>query len=161
MNLQAAGIGVTLPPGWEGSIQPGDQRALDSASRSATVEPDTVHRPVMHLANFALPAQVDDFGAGATERMQAGECFVSLVEYGPTEVDTALFARGTVRRSLAQADLSPTSLLRTLPDHLGHQSFATEAGRAFCLYVVVVGEAVRGATLREVNRALASLRLDR
>ncbi len=116
--------------------------------------------PVTHVANFALPAAVDVFGTQVVETMMAGDSFIALVEYGPAEVDTPLFERRGVPRRLAVRDFSPKSLNRTVPDQSGVQVFATEADRAFCLYVVVAGRARIGATVRDVNDVLSTLEIE-
>lgn len=155
MQLQAEGLEVNLPTGWEGTISGPSQRG----ARAARAIGHDI-RPVMHLANFALPTTVADFGSEAVAGMRPGQAFISLVEYGPDEAHTPLFAEGRVRRSLALRDLSPRTLLRTLPDQVGHQSFATERGRAFCLYVVVAGQRTIGRAIGEVNGALKTLRVE-
>jgi len=116
--------------------------------------------PVTHVANFALPAALDVFGTQAVETMTAGDNLVALVEYGPAEVDTPLFERQGVPRRLRAADFSPKSLNRTLPDQVGYQEFATEAGRAFCLYVVLAGRQALGRSVQDVNAVLSTLVLE-
>ncbi len=128
---------------------PGVERDVDGS----------VVMPVAHLANFALPAALDVFGSQAVTEMRSGDGFVALVEYGPAEAGTGLFDRAGVPRRLAPADFSPRTLNRILPDQVGAQVFATEAGRAFCLYVVVSGRARLRATLQEVNDVLSTLEI--
>lgn len=177
MRLDADGLRLRLPPGWEGGITrnptrtrsapPARVEAAEPAARAdvATVTPRGVEvaedgswrMSVTHAANFALPAALDVFGSQAVDGMGGGDAFVALVEYGPDEVGTALFARDGIPRRLRPTDFSPSMLNRTLPDQSGLQVFATEAGRAFCLYVVLAGRDRIGATVGTVNTVLSGL----
>lgn len=175
MRLDGDGIRLELPRGWEGGItrnpartrsaapdDPKGLQALDGATAargtSVRVAADgSLEMPVTHLANFALPAALDVFGTQAVETMVVGDNFVSLVEYGPEEVDTPLFERRGLPRRLAVRDFSPKTLNRTLPDQVGTQVFATEADRAFCLYVVLAARQSIGRAVRDVNAVLTSL----
>lgn len=135
-----------------------EQRVEDNLGPTTEVAEDgSVVMPVTHLANFALPAAVDVFGTQVVETMTAGDSFLALVEYGPAEVGTPLFERRGVPRRLSVRDFSPKSLNRTIPDQSGVQVFATEAGRAFCLYAVVAGRAGIGAIVRDLNAVLSTL----
>ena len=94
-NLNAGGVKVSLPSGWEGEIF---NRApvVDGRSLSGPTGDAEVARNVIHLANFALPAERGDFGSGAVELMNSGALMVILFEHGPESVDTPLFARSGV-----------------------------------------------------------------
>ena len=120
---------------------------------------EEVRMPATHAANFVLPAALDDFGGQAVERMQTGNAFLALLEYGDAEVGTALFS-GSLPRRLSLGDFSDRQLQRQLPDQLGTQVFATEGGRAFCLYVVLAGRQRAGHALDDVNEVLSSLQLE-
>ena len=165
MRLSGHGISAALPQGWEGAIV--RQRPLDltgtgvySLTAQGPAAPAVVQPlPVVHLANFALPPQRGDFGSGAVETMGADAVFLSLLEYGPENVGTALFAPDGVPRNLRPDDLDPHALQRTLPGQAGHQRFFTTAGRAFCLYVVI-GDRTRAATsITAANDVLATLEI--
>lgn len=176
MDLHAEGMRMRLPRAWEGRIrrnpartqsrqgagmQPqasdGDHAADSDQAADRGVEEDQL--PVAQLGNFVLPAALDDFGAQAVEVMETGNCFLALLEYGPEEAESALFS-GPLPRRLRLEDFSPRQLQRQLPDQLGTQVFATEGGRAFCLYVVLAGRARAAETLRTVNEVLSSLELE-
>jgi hypothetical protein len=147
-TLAAHGLTVALPARWEGRLYRRD--ALPGAPA------DEAHHPVLHHANFALPPGRGDFGTGAVEAMGPGHAFVSVLEYGPEEAGTALFAaRGRPR--LGPGDFAPNALQRRLPGQLGCQRFFTENGRAFCLYVVLGSRGQAGALLAEVERVLTDL----
>jgi hypothetical protein len=114
-----------------------------------------------HLGNFPLPPDRGDFGSGAVDVMLPRDVFVALVEYEPASADTALFARRGLPHALAATDFGRASLQRTLDGQAGTQVFFNEAGRAFCLYVVL-GAAARAIRLvPAVNRVLREVRIAR
>ena len=165
MELHAEGMRMRLPRAWEGRIRRNPART-GSATPSASAGNDQARavavedqRPVAQVGNFVLPAALDDFGAQAVEVMEVGDCFLALLEYGQQEAGSALFA-GSLPRRLTPADFSPRQLQRRLPDQVGAQFFATEAGRAVCLYVVVAGRARLADALAPVNEILSTLQLE-
>lgn len=156
--LTADGVSVGLPSGWEGEIFNRAPlvggRSLNSPSGDGEVA-----RNVVHLANFALPAERGDFGSGAVELMNSGAILVILFEHGPESVDTPLFARSGVPQ-LTPSEFDPQQMQRTLSGQSGRQIFFNEAGRAFCLYVVLGGHRQREVLVPIVNDVLASLVID-
>jgi hypothetical protein len=143
--LSAHGLTVDLLEGWEGRI-------LLRAARHARERT----RPVVHLANFALPERRGDFGAGVVEHMGGRDLLVVLFEHDPASAGTPLFAhRGRPR--LRPELFSSRRLQRTLPGQLGCQLFFTEAGRAFCLYVVAGSRVHLARLVSEANRTLAGV----
>lgn len=165
MELHAEGMRMRLPRSWEGRIRrnPARTRSADpqwyGPSQAGADPSGEDQRPVAQMANFVLPAALDDFGAQAVEVMSTGDCFMALLEYGDQEAGSALFS-GSLPRRLDVGDFSTRQLQRRLPDQVGTQVFATEAGRAFCLYVVLAGRARAGATLEPVNQVLSTLELE-
>ena len=81
---------------------------------------------------------------------------VVLVDYGPEEAGTALFANPAPER-VDPARLSPSTLLQRRPGQRGLQRFFTTAGRAMCLYVVVGSAAHAPDLAAAVSRVLATL----
>ena len=153
--LNGAGVAVSLPRGWEGEIF---NRAPVLGGRTLQ-GPDgdsEVARNVIHLANFALPAERGDFGSGAVELMNSGAVLVVLFEHGPESADTPLFARSGVP-VLDPAEFHPQQMQRTLSGQSGRQIFFNVAGRAFCLYVVLGSHRQRTVLVPLVNDVLASL----
>lgn len=143
MRLAAHGIQLDLPDGWEGRVWR---------------RPEA--RPVVHAANFPLPAEDGDFGTGAVVGMPATGVLVVLVEYDAQLAGTALFAATGAPPLLAAGEFSPRTLLRSLPGQAGLQRFFTSSGRPFCLYVVI-GSAARGRQLAAAaTRVVAGLRLE-
>ena len=143
--LEAHGIGVELPDGFEGRI----------FVRPTTG--DEVTYPVAHFATFPLPSDVGDFGSGAVTEMGPSDIFAALFEYGPSSVGTRLFARQGMPRSLNSSNFKPTILRRGIGGQSGTQWFFTETGRAFTLYVVLGSHAMRGSLVPRVNELLRSV----
>jgi hypothetical protein len=141
--LAAQGISLQLPTGWEGRIGLRTVAAPAVAARStadsgAAGEDDGVGGrlfPVTHVGNFALPPDRGDFGSGAVDVMGESGVLMALVEYGDECVGSALFDHP--RPVPRVAEFAPDTLQRRISGQLGYQRFFTEAGRAFCLYVVV------------------------
>lgn len=162
MHLRGAGIHAELPRGWEGAIRrarptPRGQGRPDEAHTQAAEEPAP---PVVHLATFALPEDRGDFGSGAVELMRDGDSFVALLEYGPEEVGAALFAHEGLPRRLDPRAFSPRGLQRQVPGQAGWQFFFTEAGRPFCLYVVLGDHQDAHRQLRRIEQLLADVTIE-
>ena len=139
-RLAGHGIAVGLPARWEGRLYRrtvGEPAARSSAAQpAATGWPGEVSHPVLHLANFALPASRGDYGTGAVELMGPDHLFIALLEFGPDLLGTALYApRGVPRVSPGQ--FNPNGMQRRVAGQAGLQHFFTEADRPFCLYVVI------------------------
>jgi hypothetical protein len=140
MRLEAHGIALDLPHGWDGRVW----------SREGG-------GPVLHAANVALPATDGDFATGATAHLPAAGVVVVLVDYGSELAGTPLYAAAPTR--VDPGEFSPATLLHRRPGQRGLQRFFTAAGRAMCLYVVV-GSAAHAADLAlAVSQVLASLRV--
>jgi len=146
-TLAAHGLALALPSGWEGRIH----------RRTAVAAAEQTHA-VVHLANFALPEQRDDFGGSVTPAMRSPDVFVALFEYGTDSLGTPLFApQGAPKVS---ADMFGSKRLqRPLPGQLGCQQFFTANGRPFCLYVVAGSRAYLPGIIAEVNAVLADLQV--
>ena len=148
MRLEASGLSVDLPAGWEGEIGRGGELTTQGLSRRPTVA---------HFANFPLPAVRADFGAEAVATMKSGDVFIALFEYGPESAGKPLFAAQGVPRIQA-SDFDRNALQSGLPGQSGLQRFFTVGGRPFCLYVVVGNHIDRADAVAEVNQVLDSLR---
>lgn len=157
-NLTAGGLTVSLPTGWEGEIF---NRAptIDGRSLAGPAGDSEEARNVVHLANFALPAERGDFGSGAVEIMNSGAVLVVLFEHGPESADTPLFARSGVPQ-LTPEEFHPQQMQRTLSGQSGRQIFFNAGGRAFCLYVVLGGHRRREVLVPLVNEVLRSLDIE-
>jgi len=142
VRLAAHGIALELPAGWDGRIW----------TRSGG-------GPVVHAANVALPAADGDFATRATEALPPDGVVVVLVDYGPGDAGTPLFAAPAPAR-IDPGELSPSTLLRRRPGQRGLQRFFTAAGRAMCLYVVVGSRAHAPDLAAGVSRVLGTLRVE-
>jgi hypothetical protein len=126
MKLEAHGLGLDAPLGWEARIE---RRAVGVAGESSY--------PVVHAATFPLPAVRGDYGSGAVEMMGPGDVFAALLEFGDTSVGSALFSPKPMPRSIDPEKFAPNQLQRWIPGQAGQQIFFTDQGRAFCLYIVI------------------------
>jgi hypothetical protein len=177
-DLSAFGISATLPRGWDGQIfkradqsGPGaeaQRRAADAATGSGepptTVEPppstdDGTTLPVAHLANFPLPSTRGDYGSGAVELMGPSDILVCLLEFDREATGTPLFSPAGVPRFRINS-FAPETMQRTIAGMCGAQSFFSEAGRAFCAYVVLGSYRQRAPLVPPVNSVMASVRID-
>jgi hypothetical protein len=178
VQLRGAGIRAELPGGWEGAIRhaaplpreeveagpdgfsPEEDGEEDEDGEARAQAADAPAPPVVHLATFPLPADRGDFGSGAVERMRDGDSFVALLEYGPEEVGAALFAHQGLPRRLDPRAFSPRGLQRQVEGQAGWQFFFTEAGRPFCLYVVLGDAQDAHRQLRRIERVLADVTIE-
>lgn len=168
-TISGHGITVALPAAWEGRIY---QRATpttaftpqnrapgaigSNAASAGTGWLGEQSRPVLHLANFPLPAERGDYGSGAVETMGAGHLFLSLIEFGPELLGTALYSAAGIPRVTAAA-FDPNALQRRISGQAGVQYFFTAASRPMCLYVVVGSQAEVGAMTAAANQVLNRL----
>jgi hypothetical protein len=159
-DLAARGVGITLPLGWEGRVfrRPAAGEVGASAADGRPAPPGEVTNTVLHAATIPLPPDAGDFASSAVPALGPADALVVLVEYDPANATTPLFAQlSPVPRRVAADDFSPRTLQRALPGQAGYQRFANEAGRAFCLYVVLGGFANRARVVTRVNAVLATL----
>lgn len=159
MQLRGHGIRAELPGGWEGAIrrEPAPAAADSSELAAATIEQTA---PVVHLATFPLPSDRGDFGSGAVDLMHDEDAFVALLEYGPDEAGTPLFAAEGLPRKLDPRVFSGRSLQRAMRRQAGWQHFFTDGGRAFCLYVVLGDGNDANRQVRRVEEVLARVEIE-
>lgn len=161
MRLRAHGIGADLPLGWEGGIRA--ETAVQASGGMRTSEHEgrapSAH-PVAHFATFPLPAERGDFGGDVVPLMTGTDVFVALLEYGPSEVGSALFARDGMPRRLDPRAFHRGGLHRTLAGQAGYQEFFTENGRPFCLYVVIGDAEDAHRQARRIEQVLATVEIE-
>lgn len=145
MRVAAHRLAVDTPRGWDARIY-----------RRSQSEAGEVNFPVMHAANFALPAIRGDYGSGAVDRMRGHDVLVVLIEFDGASAQTALFANRGLPRPNAD-DFHPAQLQRVLPGQSGSQWFFNTGGRAFCLYVVLGSHTRRARLLPQVHDLLDRL----
>ena len=147
-RISRSGVSVDVPAGWEGDIAGGGFQLLADGSSEPTV---------LQVASFPMPAERGSFGAGAVELMRSDDIFMTLFEYGPESVGTALFDREGAPRSVAPGDFDRDALQHGIQGQSGLQYFFTERGRAFCLYIVLGSHLDRADLVPRLNAVLASL----
>ena len=149
MRIDAYGLGLEVPTGWEGRI------------RRQVLPPETApefrSHAVLHAGDFALPDERGDFGSGAVEGLRPSQAFFALVEYDASSAGTALFASSGMPRELRTDEFSSRQLQRTLRGQGGVQRFFVEEDRAFCLYVVLGSMAERSRVVPRVNAVLETV----
>jgi hypothetical protein len=147
--LRAAGITVELPAGWDGGI-----------AERAVLDDGAIRRSVTHLANFPLPEHRGDYGGGAVNHMGWTDVLVVLLEFEASSTAQPLFAHKGLPRTLRASDFSRATLQRLIEGQSGSQLFFQEAGRAFCLYVVLGSHTDREDLIPLVNQVLGRIRIE-
>ena len=161
-EIDAHGLAVDVPPGWEGRIfrrsRAGETQTSEVAGAPAPMGELTF--AVAHVATVALPIDAADYGSDVVETLGPNDVFIVVKEFDPNEAGQRLFSRAGMPRSLAAEDFDPAALQRALEGQAGRQVFFNEAGRAFCLYVVLGGYQRRNQVIAQVNRVLGAIRID-
>jgi hypothetical protein len=157
-KLTGHGLSVGLPPRWEGRLY--RRVVAEAGARPGRLQaagwPGELSHPVLHLANFALPPGRGDFGTGAVERMGPDNLFVSLLEFGPDCLGTALYAPAGIPR-IRPGQFNPNGMQRRVAGQAGFQHFFTEANRPFCLYVVIGSHRQAVPLAKQVNDVLEQI----
>ena len=165
-QLQAHGLTVTTPAGWEGRIfrrpAAGDLQgtSTDGAVGGAPAPLGELVQPVLHVATIPLAPDVADYASDAVEALGALDALVVLKEFDPSEAAAPLFRSEGLPRDLDPDWFDPSSLQRTLSGQAGMQRFFQSGGRAFCLYVVLGSFARRYDVVPGVNQVLATLTIE-
>lgn len=155
-KLDAYGMSAKPPMGWDGEIY---RRAPEPPPFSTQQVEPASPTPILHLANFPLPAERGDYGGGAVELMGRGGIFIAILEHELAEAGNALFAGKGVPWPLAADDFDPNQMQRPISGQAGCQRFFTASGRPFCLYVAIGSYRTRALLVGEVNAALDSVEL--
>ncbi|MDH3426480.1 MAG: hypothetical protein OEM22_07405 [Acidimicrobiia bacterium] len=150
-SLTGSGMSLNLPAGWEAEIKSASPSARNGTDDRVLGE---THHSLTHAANFPLPPDRGDFGSGAVEVMRSVDVLMVLFEYHPSNASKVLFEASGLPAALKASDFDPNSMQRPLRGQSGTQKFFNEAGRAFCLYVVLGSHANRSDLLKQVNAAL-------
>jgi hypothetical protein len=162
--LTAHGLTVDTPSGWEGRIfrrpEHGEVVAATTDAPGPPAPPGEQSYPVVHAATIPLPSGVADYASDAVDRLGPRDALVVLKEFAPAMAAEALFAPAGLPRPLDPDAFDPAALQRRLPGQAGLQRFFHEAGRAFCLYVVLGGYANRQSVVPAVNAVLATVHIE-
>jgi hypothetical protein len=117
----------------------------------------------MHAGDFQLPLDDGEFGDRTTSEMPGVASFVALTEYRPgsgLKPGVGLFAADRIHLPLDPSRFGASRLAHPHPGQVGAQQFFTQAGRPFCLYVVLAGpRTVRRRQLLSVDHVLRSVRI--
>ena len=146
--LNALGLSVTPPAGWEATIY---RRAA---------QPGAATFPVMHACTTRLPAVRGDYGSGVVELLGPEDVFVALLDFGPAAADTALFKTLNAVPGLTPDAYHPNQLQRTIRGQAGVQRFFNTRGRGFCLYSVIGSMVYRVPLTDRANQLIGSLHID-
>ena len=130
-----------------------------SAADFAPAGVDSAALVTLHAATFPLPPGRGDYGSGAVEIMSTTDVFVALLEFDAASVGTALFAQSGLTLPLDPESFSTQQLQRPQRGQGGLQVFFSEAGRAFCAYVVIGSWAQRATLVPLASQLLAGLRV--
>ncbi|MEX2267046.1 MAG: hypothetical protein WEA75_00020 [Acidimicrobiia bacterium] len=160
-EIEAHGLAVDLPAGWEGRVfrraEAGEVQAAGVVGASAP--PGELTFPVVHVASIPIPNDAADYGSDLVESLGPDDAFIVLKEFEPADATQPLFARAGMPE-LAPEDFDPAGLQRQLSGQAGRQEFFHEAGRAFCVYVVLGSYSRRNEVVPAVNAVLAGIRID-
>jgi hypothetical protein len=160
--MDAYGISVDVPGGWDGRIfrrqQQGQQQAAEVPGPAAPMGEITM--PVVQVATVPLPADIADYGSDVVTDLGPTDALIVLKEFDATNVGQALFARQGLPRSLDPDAFNPNMLQRTIDGQAGVQIFFTAENRAFCVYVVVGSFERRSEVMSGINNVLASISLE-
>jgi hypothetical protein len=146
-QLEAMGLTVTAPSGWEASIY---RRPPATGERTY---------PIVHAATVPLPTARGDYGSGVVELLGPNDVFVSVLEFGPEAATSALFRTLDAVPGLTPDVYQPMQLQRAIRGQGGVQRFFTVGGRAFCLYSVIGALANRVPLTARANQLIGSLRI--
>jgi hypothetical protein len=113
---------------------------------------------VLHLGNFALPADRGDYGSGAVEIMGAQHTFIAILEFGQECLGTALYSNVGLPRVTPDI-FDPNALQRRIAGQAGCQFFFTEQSRPMCLYVVLGSAENVPALSAQVNLVLNGIKV--
>ena len=148
-KLEREGIRLGVPLGWEGRIR----RQEEDVPGGRTYN-------VLHASTVPLSGQRADYGGGVVERLGSNDVFVSLIEFGPNEASSALYADVDRIPRLQLSDFHRNQLQRRLKGQAGVQRFFTINGRPFCLYVVLGSIANSRNLVGQVNELLSELEIE-
>jgi uncharacterized surface protein with fasciclin (FAS1) repeats len=181
-ELDAHGVSVTLPTGWEGRVSrrpeageaPPDDVASSRLTPAEAVAPAVESQPttdapappgettntVVHVATIALPAGSSDFASDSVDQLGRTDALIVLFEYDREAASEPLFAKAGIPRVLQPSDFDPGVLQRSIRGQAGAQAFFHEGDRAFCLYVVLGSYDARADVVPEVNKVLSTMQID-
>lgn len=161
-EMTAYGLTVDPPSGWEGRIfrrvESDEVRAGEVSGPPAPVGELTF--AVVHVATIPIPVDMADYGSDVVSELGPDDALIVLKEFEPASASQPLFASPGMPSPLDPGAFDPGTLQRRLDGQAGYQSFFNEAGRAFCLYVVLGSYERRIPTVERVNEVLATMSIE-
>jgi hypothetical protein len=152
--IEQRGVSVDAPAGCEARLRTrtpdADEIVADAVGAAAAGD----ERLVLHVSTVDLPAHRGDFGGGVVEQLGPNDVFVAVLELEPDQAASAFVRRQGIPRTIAPGRYATDTMQRTIHGQAGTQVFFAEAGRAFCLYVVLGSHARRNELAPTVNRIL-------
>jgi hypothetical protein len=151
-TLSAFDFAAGVPAGWDVRI-----------TGPTTGPSGAVGYPLIHAANFALPARREQYGQAVVAAMTSNQIFVAVIGFGPASpadpatAPTGLFATAGLPRPLQSDWFDPYQMQRPRPGMAGMQRFFTTKGKRYCLYVVIGSYAGRPTQVALVNGYLDGL----
>ncbi len=147
VTVQGHGLAVQVANGWEARMWlPG-------------LPPPAINRPVIRLANFALPFSRDTYADDVAQALEAGAVVASLVEFEPALAGRGLYSAAGVP-AFGESDLDPRAVQVQGHGRAGMQRFFSVAGRPFSLYVVARRGRGLGRALDELAAMIRSLTVE-
>jgi hypothetical protein len=123
VTVRGHGLAVHIAAGWEARMWLPD------------LPPPAINRPVVRVANFALPASRDTYADDVADRLEPGGVVASLVEFEAGLASHGLYASEGVP-TFGERDLDPRAVQVQGDGRVGLQRFFSVEGRAFSLYVI-------------------------
>jgi hypothetical protein len=123
VTVRGHGLAVRIATGWEARMWLPD------------LPPPAINRPVVRLANFALPFSRDTYADDVADTLEPGGVVASLVEFEPGLAGHGLYASEGVP-TFGARDLDPRVVQVQGDGRVGVQRFFSVEGRAFSLYVI-------------------------
>jgi hypothetical protein len=148
VRIADRGLALEVPSGWEARIF------------VPAAPPPAINLPIVHASSVVLPTARSSFATEATPSLGSAGVLISLVEFEAALAGVGLYAARGIPSGLRRAELDPAALQVPHPRQGGVQRFFSEAGRAFCLYVVAGLGPGLAERLGRANDVIASLRVD-
>lgn len=157
--VEAHGIRVEVPPGWNAEIfRFGDGSPADGPEPRNMSDEEREHSPpLMHAATVDLPPNRGTYGLGVVKHLGPGDAFVALIDHGENEASAPVFALPNRPWPLRPQDFDPTEGPVGVPGVAYVQRFFQQSGRALVLFAGIHEGDGRSLPVGKVNRLLAGL----
>jgi hypothetical protein len=147
VTVRGHGLAVDVGFGWEARMWLPD------------LPPPAINRPVVRLANVALPFSRDTYADDVAETLAPGAAVASLVEFDPRLSGRGLYASEGVP-AFDVSDLDPRAAQIQGEGRTGLQRFFSLGGRAFSLYVMARRGPGLATALEELSGMIRTLTVE-